>query len=372
MSEKLTMYSTTSQMQNYVNGQTSGILSDAQDYTDQQVQSRPTTTTVQNMIDVGIEGITLSASTNGNTSTITLRHDGAQISSANITFTGFVTFSDLSGSGKSTINGDNITTGVIRSGSGNTEYNLDNGYIRSGPSSGTRFEINSNRINWYVDNYLTGVLYSVYGTSYLGANSQYTIYGWVDSGTPSSWHGMQVDNNASQCLFNTNHVDVQHDLGVSGTVSTRDLSAWGSKNRIVHTPLGNLAFAAMESPEPAFCDWGGGTIGEDGVCPVYFSQQYAAGISLRQAARWLVTPLGGEGSFWVERTDWGALVHGQPGSRFDWLCIGVQFDMAGVYAPESDATPPVEKDEAVDLARYISMDSERNEQDLEKLMEGSR
>ena len=372
VSEKLTMYSTTSQMQNYVNGQTSGILSDAQNYTDQQVQSRPTTTTVQNMIDVGIEGITLSATTNGNTSTITLRHDGAQISSANITFTGFVTFSDLSGSGKSTINGDNITTGVIRSGSGNTEYNLDNGYIRSGPSSGTRFEINSNRINWYVDNYLTGVLYSVYGTSYLGANSQYTIYGWVDSGTPSSWHGMQVDNNASQCLFNTNHVDVQHDLGVSGTVSTRDLSAWGSKNRIVHTPLGNLAFAAMESPEPAFCDWGGGTIGEDGVCPVYFSQQYAAGISLRQAARWLVTPLGGEGSFWVERTDWGALVHGQPGSRFDWLCIGVQFDMAGVYAPESDATPPVEKDEAVDLARYISMDSERNEQDLEKLMEGSR
>ena len=140
----------------------------------------------------------------------------------------------------------------------------------------------------------------------------------------------------------------------------------------MHTPLGNLAFAAMESPEPAFCDWGGGTIGEDGVCPVYFSQQYAAGISLRQAARWLVTPLGGEGSFWVERTYWGALVHGQPGSRFDWLCIGVQFDMAGVYAPESDATPPVEKDEAVDLARYISMDSERNEQDLEKLMEGSR
>ena len=376
VNSKLTMYPTNSEMQNYVNGQTSGILGDAQDYTDKQVQSRPTTTTVQNMIDVGIEGITLSATTNGNTSTITLRHDGAQISSVNITFTGFVTFSDLSGSGKSTINGDNITTGTIGNSAGNTVYDLDAGTIRTGRSNGNRVQINDRGVTWYVQNgsssYLTGVLYSVYGTSYLGANSQYTIYGWVNSGTPSSWHGMQVDNNASQCLFNTNHVDVQHDLGVSGTVSTRNLSAWGSKNRIVHTPLGNLAFAAMESPEPAFCDWGGGTIGEDGVCPVYFSQQYAAGISLRQAARWLVTPLGGEGSFWVERTDWGALVHGQPGSRFDWLCIGVQFDMAGVYAPESDATPPVEKDEAVDLARYISMDSERNEQDLEKLMEGSR
>lgn len=420
VSQKLTGYSTTQQMQQYVNGQTSGILQDAQDYTDSELErypttiemnsaiqqsanninlsvnskltmyptnsemqnyvddqtaNLPTTSTVQNMIDIGIDGITLSATTNGNSSTIILRHDGAQISSANITFTGFVTFSDLSGSGTSTINGDNITTGQIGSASGNTLYDLDAGTLRTGRSSGNHVNVNDRGITWYVLNgstsYLTGVLYSVYGESWIGANSNYVNYGWVNSATPSSYRGMRVDNTGSRVSFNTRHVDVESgDLGVSGSISTKDLNAWGSKNRVVRTSLGNLAFAAMESPEPAFCDWGGGTVGEDGVCPVYFSQQYAAGISLRQAARWLVTPLDGEGSFWVERTDWGALVHGRPGSRFDWLCIGVQFDMAGVYAPESDATPPVEKDEAVDLARDISMDSERNEQDLEKLMEG--
>ena len=189
VSQRLTSYSTTSQMQQYVNGQTSGILSDAQDYTDQQVQSRPTTTTVQNMIDVGIEGITLSATTNGNTSTITLRHDGAQISSANITFTGFVTFSDLSGSGKSTINGDNITTGTIGNSAGNTVYDLDAGTIRTGRSNGNRVQINDRGITWYVLNsgksYLTGVMYSKYGATYIGDNSRYTFLGWFSSATPS-------------------------------------------------------------------------------------------------------------------------------------------------------------------------------------------
>lgn len=234
VSQKLTGYSTTTQMQQYVNGQTSGILQDAQDYTDSELErypttiemnsaiqqsasninlsvdskltmyptnsemqdyvddqtaNLPTTSTVQNMIDIGIDGITLSATTNGNSSTIILRHDGAQISSANITFTGFVTFSDLSGSGTSTINGDNITTGTIGSEAGNTVYDLDAGTIRTGRSSGNHVNINDRGITWYVQNgstsYLTGVLYSKYGATYIGDNSRYTFVGWFSSATPS-------------------------------------------------------------------------------------------------------------------------------------------------------------------------------------------
>lgn len=234
VSQKLTGYSTTTQMQQYVNGQTSGILQDAQDYTDSELErypttiemnsaiqqsasninlsvdskltmyptnsemqnyvddqtaNLPTTSTVQNMIDIGIDGITLSATTNGNSSTIILRHDGAQISSANITFTGFVTFSDLSGSGTSTINGDNITTGTIGSEAGNTVYDLDAGTIRTGRSSGNHVNINDRGITWYVQNgstsYLTGVLYSKYGATYIGDNSRYTFLGWFSNGTPS-------------------------------------------------------------------------------------------------------------------------------------------------------------------------------------------
>lgn len=113
VTQRLTSYSTTSQMQSYVQGQASDTLDDAKDYTDGQVATRPTTTTVQNMIDIGIEGITLSASTNGTTSTITLKSGSTTITSAQIKFTGLVTFTDLYTSGKTQINADNITTGTV-------------------------------------------------------------------------------------------------------------------------------------------------------------------------------------------------------------------------------------------------------------------
>lgn len=113
VTQRLTSYSTTSQMQSYVQGQTSDTLDDAKDYTDGQVATRPTTTTVQNMIDIGLEGITLSASTNGTTSTITLKSGSTTITSAQIKFTGLVTFTDLYTSGRTEINADNITTGTV-------------------------------------------------------------------------------------------------------------------------------------------------------------------------------------------------------------------------------------------------------------------
>ena len=113
VTQRLTSYSTTSQMQSYVQGQTSDAVDEANGYTDDQVASRPTTTTVQNMIDIGIEGITLSASTNGTSSTITLKSGSTTITSAQIKFTGLVTFTDLYTSGSTQINADNITTGTV-------------------------------------------------------------------------------------------------------------------------------------------------------------------------------------------------------------------------------------------------------------------
>lgn len=60
-----------------------------------------------------VYGITLSV-TNGETSSqIRLMAGSTELSSAQITLRGCVTFADLSGSGKSEINGDNITTGTL-------------------------------------------------------------------------------------------------------------------------------------------------------------------------------------------------------------------------------------------------------------------
>lgn len=113
VTQRLTSYSTTSQMQSYVQGQTSDAVDEANGYTDDQVANRPTTTTVQNMIDIGLDGLTLSAWTNGTRSTITLKSGSATISSAQINFTGLVTFSNLSTAGQTQINADNITTGTV-------------------------------------------------------------------------------------------------------------------------------------------------------------------------------------------------------------------------------------------------------------------
>ena len=139
----------------------------------------------QVLIDQSLRGISLSASTAGTTSTLTIKAGDVTLSSANITFTGFVTFSDLSSTGKTTINGGNITTGKIGNPGGNTQYDLDAGTLRTGRDGSTRVEINDTGIRWYYQNYLTGVLYSLYGKTYIGDNSRYTFVGWFSSGTPN-------------------------------------------------------------------------------------------------------------------------------------------------------------------------------------------
>ena len=139
----------------------------------------------QTLIDQSLKSISLSASTSGTTSTLTLKAGDVTLSSANITFTGFVTFADLSSTGKTTINGGNITTGKIGNPGGNTQYDLDAGTLRTGRDGSTRVEINDTGIRWYYQNYLTGVLYSQYGKTYIGDNSRDTFLGWFSSGTPN-------------------------------------------------------------------------------------------------------------------------------------------------------------------------------------------
>ena len=61
-----------------------------------------------------VDGFALSASNGSNSSYLYLTSNGIILSSARITFSGMVTFLDLSTSGATTINGGNITTGIIR------------------------------------------------------------------------------------------------------------------------------------------------------------------------------------------------------------------------------------------------------------------
>ena len=60
-----------------------------------------------------VSGLRITASNGTQSSTLTLTSNGVQLSSTNVQITGMVTFTDLSTSGRTTINGGNITTGIL-------------------------------------------------------------------------------------------------------------------------------------------------------------------------------------------------------------------------------------------------------------------
>ncbi|MDY5325622.1 MAG: hypothetical protein SPH42_02045, partial [Gemmiger sp.] len=282
------------------------------------------------------------AELNGKASTLTLTADGAKISSANIVMRGAVSFEDLSGTGRTDINGSNIATGCLANHDRSALFDLDGKRFRMGTSSGERVFIDKSGIQWYGGTGTTGATAqgvikngltttSSGDTTVYGADTRYQKYGWYHDGNFQGITVEQVDN----------EVMVSGKLSVNQVVSCRTLKAWDAKERVVRTPLGNLQMNAMESPEPLFWDVGSGVCDSTGVCWIALRPEYAETISRRTALRWVVTPTGGPGSLWVEKLDTGAMVHGGAGQRFDWMCAGVQRGFEGCYAEGDPGRYPV-------------------------------
>ena len=298
--------------------------------------------------------IKLTATTNGTSSTLTLAANGANITSANISFTGVVTFNDLStwNQAKTIINGGNITTGQIHNLKYSTVYDLDNAYIRMGTESGERVYIDNRHIAWYATVNtgsigLTGVCYSEAGRSYIGANSKYASYGWVDGLDPTKWVGLQVTYNRaddSDADFNTTRV------GISGTLSCRNLNVWGSKSRVVNTSFGALKMAAFETPVPTFADWGRAECNADGWCLIVPDPRYAETVAQHGQLTWMLTDCDGTGHLWAEDCGQYAIVHGAAGQKFAWMCMAAQRGYEGEYAEPSECNYPAPPPEGMELA----------------------
>ena len=166
VSEKLTTYSTTDEMNNAINI----AQNDSSNDTDNKLKAYPTTEEMESKIaqtsnsitlgvskklndyyytkseiDITNEGIKSTVSEKvGNDEVISKINQSAekvQVSATKLDLKGYATFSDLSTSGKTTINGDNITTGTIKSknyavdengnATAGTQINLTNGIIDS-------------------------------------------------------------------------------------------------------------------------------------------------------------------------------------------------------------------------------------------------
>ena len=303
-----------------------------------------TTSETKTEIKQTVSEIKLTANTSGTSSTIKLTAGGTEITSAQINLSGVVTFSDLStwNQDKTIINGGNITTGQIHNLSYSTVYDLDNAYIRMGTESGERVFVDNKHIAWYAkintgDIGLTGVLSSEAGRSYFGASSKCMSYGWVDGLDPSTYVGMQITYNRSDdsdADFNTSRV------GVSGTLNCQNLSAWGSKSRVVPTSFGPTKMAAFETPIPMFSDVGFGECGPDGWCLIMPDPRYAETIAQNGRLIWMLTDCTGNGHLWVEDLGQYAIVHGAAGQRFSWMVVSAQRGCEGEYAEPSDCNYP--------------------------------
>ena len=305
-----------------------------------------TTSETKTAIKQTVSEIKLTASTSGTSSTIKLTAGGTEITSAQISLSGVVTFSDLStwNQDKTIINGGNITTGQLHNLNYTTVYDLDNAWIRMGTEAGERVFLDNRHVAWYATINtgsigLTGVLYSEAGSSYIGACSKYAKYGWVDGLNPASYVGMQITYNRSDdsdADFNTTRV------GVSGKLNVHNLDVWGSKSRVVPTSFGALKMAAFETPLPTFADWGKGQCGLEGWCLIALDPRYAETIAQYGQPAWLLTDCDGTGHIWAENCGQYAIIHGAPRQQFVWLCIAAQRGYEGSYATAvTAATLPV-------------------------------
>lgn len=283
----------------------------------------------QTLIDQNLKGLTMSASAGGKSTTLTLKAGSAALTSTSITFTGFVAFEDLSTAGRTTINGANLRTGVVLSNSGYTRLDLDSGVFQVGKDDTVYVHLEPDGITWRggqdVDGATAhGQIRATEDRLWVTSDTRYQMFGWrhESSGAYQCLEMEQVDN----------AVTVPNRLNVGGVCSVRTLLAWDAKERVVQTDTwGSRGMAAMESPEPLFFDAGSGVLDQSGVCCIETAPVYEEVTSPTVERRWYVTPTA-EGTLWVEKTRWGAVVHGTPGLSFDWMVGSVQRGYEGVYA----------------------------------------
>lgn len=120
------------------------------------------------------------------------------------------------------------------------------------------------------------------------------------------------------------HVAVDGDIScLNGALIARG----GQKYRAVDTKhYGTVGLAAMESPEPVFADFGSNTLDSDGRCYVEFESIFAETIDLSRNYQVFYTQTSPGKIDYVEKRPDRFIVHGDPGTEFDWIVYAKQID----------------------------------------------
>ena len=349
------------------------------------------------------------------TTTLQLNSHGVELSSARISFTGMVEFRDLEESGRTVINGSNITTGTVRSSNGALTIDLDNAalvagsnadlragsadsytkFLWNGFNSYTNGELRSgieNNWSWFNRSLtalfstsgLTGVGYkNAAGSLQVGYN--YDPYSDIQSGYVNHLSGATYCSDTSSAriqrcryqVFLENSVGGQNDaqlqaydnaLRVYGQnlYVNGDIGCSGAKNRVVTTDhYGTRALNAMESAAALFCDNGSGTLDGEGLCLLTIHPVVEECLDPHALPQWLIT--GAAPGFWVEKQGRDALVHGPAGVAFDWLVLAPQRGYSDCYAdsvPAQSVPPDAVADAELDA---VAEQSDRRIRELDGL-----
>ena len=168
------------------------------------------------------------------------------------------------------------------------------------------------------------------------------------------------------------NVDIKGEtgLGVSKNISCQSINVWGGgKSRVVPTSFGPLKMAAFETPEPTFADSGSAVCDASGICCLTLHPKFAETISAFQELKWLVTPTA-PGSLWVEKQPNGAaLIHGDPGQTFDWLCMGAQVGFDAQYAERTEYDPPNDHNPAYGQLDLLDVFAQETQRELDSLLQ---
>lgn len=172
--------------------------------------------------------------------TVSIDLDNNTINLKGITsFDGFETKSNLKTSGKTTINGDNITTGSIKDANSNTVFNLSTGSLTMKKGSielGTRFKVDSNGYLTAESVDLKGHFRSVYGSTFTEIYNGQFRAGTVSNGYDTLHGVIDADANYSGGIHAVAVIAKTGFLvlGGNGTIwftdQTGSGSAWGWAN----------------------------------------------------------------------------------------------------------------------------------------------
>lgn len=152
-------------------------------------------------------------------------------------------------------------------------------------------------------------------------------------------------------------VSVIGTIGVSGSFGVE-----GTKNRIVKTKnYGKVLQYCYEMPSPMFGDIGGGIIGEDGLCYVYFDQIFRETVA-SDISYYVFLQKEGEGDLWVsEKTQDYFLVCGTPDLKFSWEAkvrqIDYEYNRLDVYDNTTE-------DQDIDYANMASIYLDNYEKEI--------